>query len=288
MLFLLLINILFLGGSLQDDGLLLKTNEVSGFMNAVSMASDGKGKIYVLDAVSNEIVKFDETLKEIKRAGKKGWGSGEFDAPTCIEGSSGLELHVSDPLNFRIQKLDLNLSYISSIYTNYESFPENLKYQKPVSTVYVNPFIYSIDGENNRVVTYRLQNQSMYQPAFAFGGFQSAQKPMSKPEKIVKDGLNNIYVYDSGLNTVFKYDNFGNYLNSFESKFIKSISAFNSMLFILTESEILIYDSVKNAYTGKYLFAEPIQQGAISDFMVFSSSKIFVLEKTKIIEYTLK
>lgn len=288
MLLLLLINIFFLNGGMSDDSILVKTREVSGFLSAVSVTSDGKGKVYVLDGVSNEIVKFDDALKEIKRVGKKGWSNGEFDSPTCIEGSSGLELHVSDPLNFRIQKLDLNLSYISSIYTNYESYPENLKYQKPVSTVYINPYVYSIDGENNRVVTYRMQNQGIYQPAFAFGGFQSAQKPMSRPVKIVKDGLNNIYIFDKELNTIFKYDNFGNFLNSFESKFIKSISAFNNMLFILTETEVLIYDSVKNAYTGKYMFAEPVMAGAISDFLVFSSSKFYVLEKTKIIEYKLK
>lgn len=284
MFLLLILNILLFNG----DSILVKTNELSGFLNAVSITSDGKGKIYVLDAMSNEIIKFDESLKEVKRSGKKGWANGEYDSPTCIEGSSGLEIHVSDPMNFRIQKLDLNLSYISSIYTNYESFPENLKYQTPVSTVFINPYIYSIDGENNRIVTYQYQNQSMYQPAFSFGGFQSAQKPMSKPVKIVKDGLNNIYIFDSKLNTVFKYDNFGNYLNSMESKYIKSISAFNNQLYILTDSEILIYDARKNAYSGRYLFAEPILSEKLRDFIVFSSAKFFLLEKSKVIEFNLK
>lgn len=284
MYLLLLLNILFFNG----DSILVKSNELSGFLNAVSITSDGKGKIYVLDALSNEIIKFDESLKEIKRSGRKGWANGEFDSPTCIEGSSGLELHVSDPRNFRIQNFDLNLSYISSIYTNYESFPDNLKYQTPVSTVFVNPYIYSIDGENNRIVTYQYQNQSMYQPSFSFGGFQSAQKPMSKPVKIVKDGLNNVYIFDSKLNTIFKYDNFGSYLNSLESKYIKSISVFNNQLFILTDSEILIYDAKKNAYTGKYLFAEPVMSEKLRDFIVFSSTQFYLLEKTKITEYILK
>lgn len=284
MFLLLFLNILLFSG----DSILVKTNELSGFLNAVSITSDGKGKIYVLDAMSNEIIKFDESLKEIKRSGKKGWSNGEYDSPTCIEGSSGLEILVSDPMNFRIQKLDLNLSYISSIYTNYESFPDNLKYQTPVSTVFVNPYIYSIDGENNRIVTYQYQNQSMYQPAFSFGGFQSAQKPMSKPVKIVKDGLNNVYIFDAKLNTVFKYDNFGNYLNSMESKYIKSISTFNNQLFILTESEILIYDARKNAYSGRYLFAEPISNEKLRDFIVFSSTTFYLLEKNKVTEYNLK
>lgn len=284
MFLILLFNILFLNG----DSILVKSNELSGFLNAVSITSDGKGNIYVLDAMSNEIIKFDESLKELKRVGKKGWSNGEFDSPTCIEGSSGLELHVSDPRNFRIQILDLNLSYINSIYTNYESYPDNLKYQTPVSTVFINPYIYSIDGENNRIVTYQFQNQSMYQPSFSFGGFQSAQKPMSKPVKIVKDGLNNAYIFDSKLNTILVYDNFGSYLNSLESKYIKSISTFNYQLYILSDSEILIYDAKKKAYTGKYLFAEPVITERLRDFIVFSSKKFYLLEKTKVIEYVLK
>lgn len=285
MYFLLLLNLVFFN---SGDSLLLKSSETGDFVNAVSITSDGKGKIYILDAMKNEIVKYDENLKEIKRAGKKGWSNGEFDSPTCIEGSSGLELNVSDGKNFRIQKLDLNLSYIGSIYTNYTTYPDNLQYQTPVSTVFVNPYLYSVDGENNRIVTYQSQNQSMYVPVFSFGGFQSAQKPMSKPEKIVKDGLNNIYILDKKLNTIFKYDNFGNYINSLESKNIKSISAFNNQLFILTNDELLIYDSRKNAFTGKLIFLEKFNDDKVSDFIVFSSTQFFILEKSKVISYILK
>ncbi len=284
MYLLLLLNLVFF----NNDSILVKTSEAGDFVNAVSITSDGKGNIYILDAVKNEVVKYDESLKEIKRAGRKGWSNGEFDSPTCIEGSSGLELNVSDGKNYRIQKLDLNLSYIGSIFTNYKTFPDNLQYQTPVSTVFVNPYLYSIDGENNRIVTYASQNQSMYMPVFAFGGFQSAQKPMSKPEKIVKDGLNNIYILDKKLNTIFKYDNFGNYINSFESQNIKSISAFNNQLFILTVDEILIYDSKKNAFTGKYSFLEKFTANNVTDFIIFSSSQFFILEKTKVIGYILK
>lgn len=284
MFLLLLLNLVFI----NNDSLLVKNTEAGDFSNAVSITSDGKGNIYILDAMKNEIVKYDESLKEIKRAGRKGWGNGEFDTPTCIEGSSGLELNISDGKNYRIQKLDLNLSYIGSIFTNYKTFPDNLQYQTPVSTVFVNPYIYAIDGENNRIVTYASQNQSMYMPVFSFGGFQSAQKPMAKPEKIVKDGLNNIYILDKKLNTIFKYDNFGNYINSFESQNIKSISASNYQLFILTDEEILIYDSKKNAFTGKYSFIEKINAKNITDFIVFSSSQFFILEKSKVICYNLK
>jgi hypothetical protein len=284
-MYLLLILNLFLFNS---DSILVKSSEVGEFQNAVSITSDGKSNIYVLDAVKNEIIKYDDNLKEVKRAGRKGWGNGEFDSPTSIDGSSGLELNVSDGKNYRIQKFDLNLSYTGAINPNYETYQDNFKYQTPVATVYIVPYLYSIDGENNRVVTYQIQTQSMWVPAFSFGGFQSAQKPMVKPTKIVKDGFNNIYILDKKLATVFKYDNFGNYFSSFEYEKVLSISAFNNKLFILTDSEVLVYDSKKNAFTDKLLFAEKINAEKIQDFMVFSSSKFYILERNKLIELILK
>jgi tripartite motif-containing protein 71 len=284
MYLLLLLNLLLF----NSDSVLVKSSEVGDFLNAVSVTSDGKSNIYVLDAVKNEIIKYDDNLKEIKRAGKKGWANGEFDSPTFIDGSSGLELNVSDGKNYRIQKFDLNLSYTGVINPNYETYQDNFKYQTPVATVYINPYLYSIDGENNRVVTYQIQNQNMWTPAFSFGGFQSAQKPMSKPTKIVKDGFNNIYILDKKLHTVFKYDNFGNYFTSLENEKVISISAFNYTLFILTDSEVLVYDAKRNAFTDKILFAEKINTEKIQDFMVFSSSKFYILERNKLIELILK
>ena len=284
-MFLLLFLNLFLFNS---DSVLVKSSEVGDFLNAVSVTSDGKSNIYVLDAEKNEIIKYNDNLKEVKRAGKKGWAKGEFDSPTCIDGSSGLELNVSDGKNYRIQKFDLNLSYTGIINPNYETYLDNFKYQTPVATVFINPYLYSIDGENNRVVTYQIQTQSMWVPAFSFGGFQSAQKPMSKPTKIVKDGFNNIYILDKKLHAVFKYDNFGNYFTSFENEKVISISAFNNTLFILTETEVLVYDAKRNAFTDKIMFTEKINTDKIQDFMVFSSSKFYILERNKLIELILK
>ena len=74
------------------DSLLVKEAEVYGFHNAVSAAVDGKGFIYILDGETNEIIKFSTDLEEIKRAGKQGWGEGEFDSPFFIDGSSGLDI----------------------------------------------------------------------------------------------------------------------------------------------------------------------------------------------------
>lgn len=271
-----------------SENILVKTAETGNFSNAVSITSDGKGNIYILDSQANEIIKYNDSLKVVKKTGRQGWNNGEFDSPTSIDGSSGMEIYVSDGKNYRIQRFDLNLSYVTSVMTNYEGFLPKYRFQKPVATVYINPYFFVIDGENNRVVAYSAISSSSGTPVFAFGGFQSAQKPMVNPIKIVKDGLNNIYIHDQGEGVVFKYDNFGNYLSTFDFKSIIAISSLNNNLYILTDKEILVYDGKSNSFKEKILFAENIIPGKIKDFIVFTSSKFYILEKNKLIEYSLK
>ena len=119
------------------------------------MTMDGKGFIYVLDNEANEIIKFSSDLVFIKRVGKKGWDYGEFDNPTYIDGSSGLDIYVCDGKNFRVQRFDLNLTFISSLLTNTETFDNNLRFNNPVASVIMHSSeLYVIDGDNPRIVKY--------------------------------------------------------------------------------------------------------------------------------------
>jgi hypothetical protein len=281
MIFLFIFNFLFFSG----DTALYKADEYSGFKNAVSVTSDRKGFIYVLDNESNEIIKLDENLKEVKRAGKKGWNNGEFDSPTNIDGSSGFDIYVTDGVNYRIQRFDLNLSYISSLVTNTSTFDEKLKFNTPVASIMINTnAIYVIDGENKRIVYYPDGNI----PLTYFGGFQSAQKPFLNPVKLLKDGYNNIYIFDNKANSVYIYDNFGNYVKSLESNTIKSVSILNNIVYIFAGSELLFYDVRKNAYVNKISVNKEISDSQVIDLLVYSESKILFLEKNKISFYTIK
>lgn len=281
MIFLLILNFLFPG----LDSAIEKKCEFSGFKNAVSVTVDGKGYIYVLDNESNEIVKFDENLKEIKRTGKKGWNNGEFDSPTCIDGSSGLDIYVCDGVNYRIQRFDLNLSYVSSVITNTSTFDDKLKFNTPVSLVVLNMnALYVIDGENKRIVCY----PDGVNPGSSFGGFQSAQKPFLNPVKLLKDGFNRIYIFDKKKGALYQYDNFGNYIKSLESSIIKSVSIYNNIIYIFTGSEIIFYNVINNAYTGRLILPEEFGRLSVNDMLIYSENKILFLEKDKIKYYTIK
>lgn len=261
------------------------SGEYSGFQNAVSVTMDGKGYIYVLDNESNEIVKLDEKLNEIKRIGRKGWKNGEFDSPTCIDGSSGLDIYVSDGVNYRVQRFDLNLSYISSLVTNSPTFDDKLKFNTPLASIILNiNAIYVLDGENKRIVYYP-DGQT---PLTSFGGFQSAQKPMLEPVKFLKDGYNSIYVYDKKANAIFRYDNFGNFVKTIEYNTIKSVSIYNNIIYIFTGGELLLYDVAKSAFSGKISLPKEFEDLKVTDILVYSDSKVIFLEKNKIYFYTIK
>lgn len=281
MILLLLLNILFL----NPDSTFFKEYEYSGFKNAVSAATDGKGCIYILDNESNEIVKFDDKLTELKRIGKKGWSNGEFDSPAYIDGSSGLDIYVSDGANYRIQRFDLNLSFVSSLITNANTFDDKLKFNTPVASIILNMnTMYVLDGENKRIVYY----PDGIAPVSYFGGFQSAQKPLINPVKLLKDGFNCIYVFDNELGALIKYDNFGNYVKSIENNTIKSVSIYNNIIYIFTAVDLLKYDVGKNAYVEKISLPKEISDLNVSDMLIYSENKILLLMKKKVSIYSIK
>ncbi|HEY5536272.1 MAG TPA: NHL repeat-containing protein [Ignavibacteria bacterium] len=250
------------------------------FVNAVSMTIDGKGNVYVLDNETNEIVKLSGDLSFQKKIGKKGWLNGEFDTPTFIDGSSGLDIYLCDGKNFRIQRFDLNLSYVSSLYTNTETFDNNLKFNRPISSVILNSAdLYVIDGDNSRIV--KFINGSA--PILSFAGFQEVEGSLSKPGKILKDSYNSIYVQDKGRNSVMKYDNFGNFVKSIKYDSLLSFSIYKDNLFLLnSEMEIIVYDIKKQAYIGKIEIMLNNNPEEVRDFLVFDTEKFLILEKSKI------
>ncbi len=267
----------------SPDSSFFKKNELTGFKNAISITSDGKGFLYVLDNESNEISKIDDKLNIIKKVGKKGWNSGEFDSPTYIDGSSGLDLYVSDGKNYRVQRFDLNLSFVTSLTTNTVTFDDKLKFDNPVASVIVNSNnLYVVDGDNKRIVIF----QSGLTPLTSFGGFQSAETPFVKPIKILKDGNNLLYILDKMQNSVFVYDSFGNYIKTFNIQKLISISIYNNFLYFLTENEIILYDLYKKAYVNKIDISENFKE-VISDFLVYSDNEFLILEKNKLVLYNL-
>ena len=245
MILLLFLNFLIAG----SDSLLVKSRLVADFSNAVSVTTDGKENIYVLDAGTNQIVKFDNKLNYLKRNGKQGWDEGQFDSPTCIDGSSGLDIFVTDGKNKRVQRLDLELNPISILKTNLPDFTADYQFNTPVATLVLNSReLYVIDGDNNRIVIY-------------------------------KDGKNFIYVLDKELKTIFRFDNLGNYINRLTIENLESFTIAGNTLYMFNGKEILIYDLERNTVTDTKILPGKISKKKFRDILVLNSKKYLLLEK---------
>jgi len=64
------------------------------------------GRLYLVDTGSHEVKIFARDGALLKRFGRRGTGSGEFNYPTMIWMNDSSELLVTDSLNFRIQVFD--------------------------------------------------------------------------------------------------------------------------------------------------------------------------------------
>lgn len=262
----------------QDTNYFIYKSEGS-FDNAVSISSDGKGFIYILDSDNSEIVKYSTDLKEIKRAGKKGWNNGEFFSPTHIDASNGTNIFVSDKLNSRIQTFDLNLGFISSLLTDAETTEDKFKIRKPVCAVPINSLdLLVVDGDNPKVVFF----YGSLNPYSYFGSYQSVSGALVNPVKIVRDSKNNVYILDKHKNSVLRYDNFGTYISELSFDDIISIAIYSDLLFIMSKSGIISYDVNKNSYQAKFSLPGSINTKNLTDIAVTGNDKIYLLEKEKI------
>lgn len=275
MIFALILNILF---GISDSTMAVE-KELDGFANAVSVTVDGKGNIYVLDKDKNEIYKLDSNLNIIKSSGGKGWKSGQFDGPTYIDASSGLDILVSDGNNYRIQRLDLNLAFVTELKTDQQTFIEEYQFKTPVASIVINASdLYIVDGENKRVVVF----PRGFEPNNSFGGFNSPKGRLLDPSKIGKDGNNMIYVLDKGNNSIKVFDNFGTYKKDIKPNKILSFSIYGNILYIFDGSIIYYYDINSGSFTGSNTIETKINTNNFTDFLVYNKDKYLLLEKNKL------
>ncbi len=214
----------------------------------------------------------------IKKSGDYGWASGQFISPTYIDASSGLDIFVSDGNNYRVQRLDLNLAFISELKTNTITFNPEFQFNTPVATLVINSNnLYVIDNDNKRIVIY----QNGEKPVNSFGDFKTSSVPLIEPVKMLKDNNNHIYILDKGYNKILIFDSFGSFIKTIELDNIKTFSVYNNKIYIVKDNDIFIYDPDKNAFNEKITL--PVEyNNKLSDILIYNSEKYFILEKNKL------
>ncbi|HQY51984.1 MAG TPA: NHL repeat-containing protein [Ignavibacteria bacterium] len=272
MILLLFFNFLF-GAT---DSLLVKETEITGFMNAVSMTIDAKENLYILDADKNEMLKYGNDLEFKKRNGKQGWNKEQFDSPTYIDASSGLDIFVSDPKNKRVQRFDLELNYISTLNTAQSDFPALFQFDTPYSTLIVNSNqIYIVDSDNNRIIIFA----DGAVPVEIFGDYKSGKGQLGRPIKMLKDDRNFIYVLDKESSSIVAFDNLGNYISKYQIIGLETFAIRNNKIHLFDGKAITVYDLDTRNIVNKLYLPESNKKYKFNDIIVLSNERYLLLGK---------
>lgn len=175
------------------------------FNDASAFAVDQYGNFYIADQGGNAVYKYSKDFTLTASFGGFGWNENSFDNPTDIAVSFDLYLYVCDFNNNRVQHLDRNLNYISSIKGNQSAGrKETFGYPKSI-TIAGDGELFVLEVENKRIIKYDAFRKFIRN----FGGLGSGAGEFKNPKKIRSDN-NSIYVIDE--NRLMQYDTFGNFI----------------------------------------------------------------------------
>lgn len=129
------------------------SGQIGSFNSAKSFSINSLGYIYVSDVSSNEIIKLDTLGKVIKSIGGYGWKESSFDYPVDVF-AAPLNIYVSDKNNNRIQLFDKDLNFLSDFSTQ-NSDDDRIKFRYPLSSsVSLQGDIFILDSDNRRILKF--------------------------------------------------------------------------------------------------------------------------------------
>ncbi len=281
---LLIILVMLSGLRLNAQFPFTKTVSFGKFENASAFSITDNGYVYVADSYSNEIFKFDTLGTLFKFIGGYGWEDAQFDEPADIYANT-LNVYVADKNNNRIQIFDKDLNFLSG-FKNQPNEESDLGFAYPVSCVVSGQGdLFILDSDNSRILEYDLNGNFLQEIGGIDAGDFSVTQPeklaISADGKIyvLDDGL--ILVYDYYGNGLFKIKigfnatNIGMSGNSLSVNNESQITVFNlrensslhiskeqlglsdnaniveavprnNKIYVLTETEIIVYTSYEN------------------------------------------
>ena len=132
---------------------IIYSGQMGSFTSAKSFSINSLGYIYVSDVSSNEIIKLDTLGKVIKSIGGYGWNESSFDYPVDVF-ATPLNIYVADKNNNRVQLFDKDLNFISFSSTQ-DSDDDRIKFRYPIcSAVSTQGDIFILDSDNRRILKF--------------------------------------------------------------------------------------------------------------------------------------
>ncbi len=187
--------------------------------NATAIAVDPAGEIYLLDGGKNQLIKLSAHGTGESAAGGYGWSAVAFDQPRDVVAPNGLDIYVADYGNHRIQRLDRNLNFVSTIPSLTEDKEPDFRYPMSVA-VSRQGALFVTDGENGRILKY--VNNALER---TFGDVGGGAARLRHPSRVRISDKDIVYVQAGDL--VVTYDYFGNYLSPFGTGAFRKLIAFS-------------------------------------------------------------
>ncbi|MCX6174295.1 MAG: NHL repeat-containing protein [Ignavibacteriales bacterium] len=132
---------------------IIYSGQIGSFNSAKSFSINSLGYIYVSDVSSNEIIKLDTLGKVIKSIGGYGWKESSFDYPIDVF-AAPLNIYVADKNNNRIQLFDKDLNFLSYFSTQ-DSDDDRIKFRYPLSSAISSQGdIFILDSDNRRILKF--------------------------------------------------------------------------------------------------------------------------------------
>ena len=198
------------------------------------IAVDQDGMIYVTDASSHSILKFDKCGTLLQKTGSNGKQSGQFDIPGEVVVVNNEFLYVADCNNHRIQVFDTNLKFCEK-FGKYGSklgeldCPADLAYSKKSEVLFI------CDSNNHRIQVFGLDGKPLLEFSDASSRVLSSEKKslfkLGRPvvqveiEKLIQPwniSLDKtetfLLVADNELGHILVFTTQGKYVSSFSSK----------------------------------------------------------------------
>jgi len=254
------------------------------FTDASSISSSRGEFIFVADAGTNKIYKYNKECKLLADYGGPGLGKYELNQPVSIDASNGLDVFIADYLNNRIVRLDYNLNFIYLFNFNlYNPLAESSKkIFNPISVALLSSdelFILCDAGNYNAVRMKEFNEIDIF--------FAQVSDKVINPIKIVRGNSLDLWILEKTSNELMNFNNLGIFVKRIklpESLKPISLTYFDKTLLILFNTELYFYDLEKGKFDRSYFIPELTD---LKDINVMDKETIFISGKRKVYKFNL-
>ena len=231
--------------SLQKISGFIYVNELGGGLGSKalsrpgSLSLDAMGNLIICDAGNHRLVKVTPDGTFLAEIGGFGFSRDEFNSPTALATSDGINFYLLDSANDRVVRLNYDLNWISD-FDLHASEDEHIFGHG--SGIAINSFgdIYVSDPENNRVVRFN-SDFGIVSELTELGGFLD-------PGAMAIDRNDNLYVINRDDRNIVVFDSYNNYKTTLAKDRLRDPSGLwvsrDNMLYVIDRkaNSVIVFD----------------------------------------------